>query len=93
MDLKKRRTAAGLTQRELARRAGIHSMTVTQLERCPERQPKAATLLALAKALGCTAEELSGQRRSPAAIAAGLGLNPKATALVERYIREIRSGK
>jgi transcriptional regulator with XRE-family HTH domain len=50
------REKAGLTQVELAKRAGLHSQGVVKLER-GEREPAWATVQALADALGvdCTA--------------------------------------
>jgi transcriptional regulator with XRE-family HTH domain len=46
------RTAAGLTQVELASLAGIHHHSLTKLE-AGERDPNWATVLALAAALKC----------------------------------------
>jgi len=43
----------GLTQKELAERAGLHPQGIVKLER-GERQPAWATVLALAEALGVT---------------------------------------
>lgn len=54
------RTSKGITQRELAERAGIHANTVARLER-GEVEPSWQVVLAAAKALGvdCTAFNLT----------------------------------
>jgi transcriptional regulator with XRE-family HTH domain len=54
--LKELREQAGLTQAELAKRSGLHSMAISKLGQ-GQRKPAWATVLALAKALGmeCTA--------------------------------------
>jgi putative transcriptional regulator len=49
--LRELREAAGLTQGQLAERAGIHMLTVAKLEQ-QIREPAWATVLALADALG-----------------------------------------
>jgi transcriptional regulator with XRE-family HTH domain len=49
--LRELREAAGLTQAQLAERAGLHPQGVVKLER-GEREPAWSTLLALADALG-----------------------------------------
>src|SRR3954470_14387477 len=56
--LKRLRETAGLTQAQLAERAGMHRFGVAKLER-GERQPSWATVQTLARALGvrCTAFE------------------------------------
>jgi putative transcriptional regulator len=56
--LREQRTAAGLTQAELAERAGMHLHGVTKLEQ-GDREPSWATVQALARALGvsCAAFE------------------------------------
>jgi len=62
------RENAGLTQAELAERAGLHSQGVVKLER-GEREPAWSTLLALASALGVSVgaftEESSSQPGLP----------------------------
>jgi transcriptional regulator with XRE-family HTH domain len=49
--LREQRTAAGLTQAELAERAGMHLHGVTKLEQ-GDREPSWVTVQALARALG-----------------------------------------
>ncbi len=58
--LKTLREAKGLTQGELAERAGLHRVYVTQLEIGVETNPTLDTLERLAKALGVPASELLG---------------------------------
>ncbi len=47
------RQAAGLTQKQLAERSGLHTQAIVKLER-GERQPAWATVITLAGALGVT---------------------------------------
>jgi transcriptional regulator with XRE-family HTH domain len=66
------RESAGLTQQELAARAGMHKLGVAKLEQ-GLREPTWATVQALAKALGLTcldfvAEEGEAPRKTPAPI-------------------------
>jgi DNA-binding XRE family transcriptional regulator len=60
------REEAGLTQKELAKRAGLHPQGIVKLER-GEREPAWATVLALAEALGvtCLAFLAPNQQASP----------------------------
>jgi predicted ATPase/DNA-binding CsgD family transcriptional regulator len=55
--LRRARVSAGLTQEELAARAGLSPNAVGALERGERRHPYPATVRALAKALGLTARE------------------------------------
>jgi transcriptional regulator with XRE-family HTH domain len=55
--LKRVRTRRKLTQIELAKKAGVHEMTISRLER-GDRQPSMALLQRLAKALGVPVTEL-----------------------------------
>ena len=57
--LRRSRKAAGLTQEELARRAGLSANAVGQLERGLRRRPYPHTVRSLADALGATEEERS----------------------------------
>jgi transcriptional regulator with XRE-family HTH domain len=54
--LKQLREAAGLTQQELAFRAGLSVSNLSQIEQGKKADPRASTLLALARALGVTME-------------------------------------
>ena len=64
--LKELRGRAGLSQRDLAERAGCHYMTISQLERGAQ-EPAWPLVLALAKALGVSCEAFqSGGEQSPA---------------------------
>jgi transcriptional regulator with XRE-family HTH domain len=58
--LSERRKALGLTEDEVASRAGIHPTYVRFLETSPTSQPSRATLLRLASALDTTIETISG---------------------------------
>lgn len=62
--LRRLRTAAGLSQEELAERAGLASSAIGALERGERRQPYPHTVLALSTALGLTAEERSALIRA-----------------------------
>ena len=56
-NVRKRRQAAGLSQEELASRAGLHRTYVSSLER-GERNVAVENIFALAHALGCQAADL-----------------------------------
>jgi transcriptional regulator with XRE-family HTH domain len=58
--LKRLREAAGLTQQELAARAGLSISAVTQTEGGQKKDPRLSTVIALAKVLGVTLDELAG---------------------------------
>ncbi|HEX8733309.1 MAG TPA: helix-turn-helix domain-containing protein, partial [Ktedonobacterales bacterium] len=55
--LRSRRRAAGLTQEELAERAGLSARGIADLERGVRRAPRRETVLLLAHALGAAPEE------------------------------------
>ena len=57
--LRKARTNAGLTQKELAEKAGIAAVTIQQYER-GVREPRIGQLGKIAKALNITASEMIG---------------------------------
>jgi transcriptional regulator with XRE-family HTH domain len=59
--LKRLRKAAGLTQQALAVKAGLSMASVIHLEGGRTPDPRMSTLLALAKALGVTVDELTGE--------------------------------
>jgi transcriptional regulator with XRE-family HTH domain len=58
--LRELRTAAGLTQQQLAVKAGLSMSAVAHLEGGRIPDPRVSTLLALAKALGVTLDQLAG---------------------------------
>jgi transcriptional regulator with XRE-family HTH domain len=60
--LRKYREAAGLSQAELADRAGVHRRTVIKIER-GEREPHWPTAVALAEALGKEVTDFLPRRR------------------------------
>jgi transcriptional regulator with XRE-family HTH domain len=55
------RERAGLTQAQLAERAGMHLHGITKLEQ-GDREPAWATVMALADALGVTCEAFTSRR-------------------------------
>ena len=57
--LKHHRDAAGLTQEELAGRAGLGVRTISNLERGINRPPYRATVRRLADTLGLSGEDLA----------------------------------
>ena len=58
--LKRYRVAAGLTQAQLAERAGLSERAISDLERGARRAPQRATLQLLAEALGLAGAEQAG---------------------------------
>lgn len=58
-ELRRRRLAAGLTQRDLAERSGVSSRAVSDLERGINHSPQRETARMLSDALGLTPEERS----------------------------------
>lgn len=55
--IRQQRERAGLTQTELAKRAGLHTSNLALIE-MHRRQPNVATLIRLAVALDCTLDDL-----------------------------------
>ncbi len=58
--LRELRTAAGLTQTELAEKAGLHRQAIAKLE-LGERQPAWETVRSITKALGVSCEAFEGE--------------------------------
>ncbi len=58
--MKRLRAKAGLTQQELATRAGLSIAQVVAMERGARNNPRLDTLRRLAAGLGCTVAELIG---------------------------------
>jgi transcriptional regulator with XRE-family HTH domain len=56
--VKELRSAAGLSQMDLARASGLSLSIITQLEQGVTADPRLSTLKALAAALGCDLNEL-----------------------------------
>jgi transcriptional regulator with XRE-family HTH domain len=75
--LRELREAAGLTQGQLAERAGLHIQGVVKLER-GEREPAWSTLLSLAEALGCSVAAFT-EKATAQATKRTSGRPPKAT--------------
>jgi transcriptional regulator with XRE-family HTH domain len=65
--LKRLRARAGLTQQQLADRAGLSIALVLGLEQGKRDNPRLDTLRKLARGLGCTVGELVGDESPPAA--------------------------
>jgi transcriptional regulator with XRE-family HTH domain len=55
--LRRLREESGLTLADLAERSGIHLQNLSRLENSEKQVPKWDTVVALAKALGCSTEE------------------------------------
>lgn len=58
MTLSIARSRAGLTQAELAKRAGVPQSVVSDLENGKTIYPRLDTAMALARVLGCTVDDL-----------------------------------
>ena len=99
--LRRARIVAGLTQEELAERAGISSRSIRDMERGGARRPRKETVALLARALGLSGQDLSilteAARRLGAAASvvpapagtSGLPLvgRTRELALLERHLR------
>ena len=59
--LKRLREGAGLTQRQLAERAGVTLSNLRQMEQGVNDNPRRSILLALSKALGVSLDSLAGE--------------------------------
>jgi len=57
-NLERMRRAAGLTQQELERRSGVKQGLISLIERGLTKNPRVDTAAKLARALGCTIDEL-----------------------------------
>ena len=60
-NVRRLRQAAGLTQQSLAMASGLSMSVVSQMEQGTITDPRLSSLLALAKALKCTMDELVGE--------------------------------
>jgi DNA-binding XRE family transcriptional regulator len=70
MELLRRRRAAGLTQTQLALRAGVNKETIVRLERGQFRRgPDSLTMASLAGALSARVEEVFPELMQPEAVA------------------------
>jgi XRE family transcriptional regulator, fatty acid utilization regulator len=63
--LKELRTAAGMTQQDLAMKAGLSISAVVQLEGGKVPDPRISTLRALARALGVSVDRLTENDDEP----------------------------
>jgi transcriptional regulator with XRE-family HTH domain len=66
MNLRKRRTAAGLSQEALGKVSGMHFTEISRLERA-QRDPRLGTIVKLARALDTTSSELLAGVDTPSA--------------------------
>jgi transcriptional regulator with XRE-family HTH domain len=57
----RRRNALGLSQRELSKRAGVNETWVKKVENGTVESPRGANLVKVAKVLGCTVSDLTGE--------------------------------
>jgi transcriptional regulator with XRE-family HTH domain len=64
--VKRLRARAGLTQQELATRAGLSIAQIVAMEQGKRSNPRLDTLRKLATGLGCTVGELIGDESPPA---------------------------
>src|SRR5215467_2393553 len=83
--LKRSRGNRGLTQEELAERAGLHAQEISKLERDVVRSPRSTTVAFLADALRLDAhekEEFAASARGASAPLADSGLAALSTALL-----------
>jgi transcriptional regulator with XRE-family HTH domain len=74
--LRRHRNAAGLTQEDLAERAGLNPDTISLLERGERRRPHRYTMQSLAEPLGCRngTAAVSRRQRMPAVSADAHGV-------------------
>ena len=56
------RTVAGITQQELARQSGVKQGIISLIESGATQFPRLDTAAKLARALGCTIDELLGEK-------------------------------
>lgn len=59
------RTAAGITQQELARQSGVKQGIISLIESGSTQFPRLDTAAKLARALGCTIDDLLGEKEGP----------------------------
>lgn len=64
IELRKKRTERGLTQRQVADSLGVEPNTVSQWE-SGVREPRVCQLPKLAELFGCTVDELLGIEKTP----------------------------
>lgn len=71
--IKDLRTQLGWEQKELARRSGVHVVTLSKLERGHEASPKIDTLAKIARAFGIPLEVLIRRKR----VLLGIKIEPR----------------
>ena len=65
--IKDRREAAGMTQQDLAVKAGLSVSNLSQIEQGKKEDPRISTVSALARTLGVTVDQLLTPAAAPAA--------------------------
>lgn len=60
-EVRRRRTAAGLSRKKLSALAGLGETYISELERGLIEYPRISTVRAIAKILGCTVQDLTGE--------------------------------
>lgn len=60
-EIRRRRTLLGMSQRELSKRAGVNETWVKKVENGSVESPRGGNLVKIAKALGCTVSDLTGE--------------------------------
>ena len=63
-ELKRRREAAGLSQRELAERSGVHEISISRWETGAQTRPLLDSVAKLARALACRIEDLASDHQA-----------------------------
>ena len=58
LEVVRRRDLLGLNQKELAQKASIPKMTLSDIENCITTNPSIDTMFKLSRALGCSIEDL-----------------------------------
>lgn len=70
-EIERRMTRLNLDPTTLAKRAGLGLSYVRDLERKQSREPHRTKLARIAKVLGCTVDDLTGERPAPRAVSTG----------------------
>lgn len=93
LEIKRRREKLGLSQSELSRRADGDESLVKQIEKGKSQHPRADTLAALARELGCTVSELAGESQGkPRATRPGTEISPSASAIIDELDVRVSAG-
>jgi transcriptional regulator with XRE-family HTH domain len=86
--LREKRRVAGLSQRQLAERAGLDFSYISKLENGRLPAPAADTVVRLAEILGCPAEDLlSAAKKMPTGLSSGSLTDPGALRFLQEASR------